>query len=165
MIIVLDPGHGGKDPGAVNPDGTTEKELNLQQALSIYFLGTQRGLSFRMTRYRDVYVPLAERVHYAKDIKAGLFLSVHHDTPTARSAGVYHRTGHGPSEGLARQLAVALDGWLRPSSASRFGRLYIDDFPGTAVLVEFGPTEKVERDTRIARAEKVLSVLADWVVG
>lgn len=65
---------------------------------------------------------------------------------------------------MARTVAAALGegAWVRPSSASRFGRLYIDDFPGPAILVEFGPTRPISRAERIARAQAVASPIAEF---
>jgi len=162
--IVLDPGHGGSDPGAVAPDGTKEKDLNLAQALTLKEHLVALGYRVGFTRAGDVYVPLPERIARAKAMGARVFVSVHHDTPTATRAGVYY-SPHPLSQGLAQvvQAALGAGAWALPSSASRFGRLYIDDFPGPAVLIEFGPTRPVSREERIARARAVASPIAEWV--
>ena len=162
--IVLDPGHGGRDPGAVDAaTGTREADLNLAQALTLKEYLTRLGYSVGFTRTTDETVPLPERIARARRMGARLFVSVHHDAPTATRPGVYY-SPHPGSEELARTIAAALgsDAWVRPSSASRFGRLYIDDFPGPAVLVEFGPTRPVSRDERIARAQAVASPIAEF---
>ncbi|MFX8024403.1 N-acetylmuramoyl-L-alanine amidase, partial [Acinetobacter baumannii] len=72
------------------------------------------------TRTSDVYVPLSERIAMARRMGARLFMSVHHDTPTASRPGVYY-SPHPGSEELARTVAAALGegAWVRPSSASR----------------------------------------------
>lgn len=161
--IVLDPGHGGKDPGAVAPDGTREADLNLAQALTLKEYLVALGYRVGFTRTSDVYVPRSERIAMARRMGARLFISVHHDTPTASRPGVYY-SPHPGSEELARTVAAALGegAWVRPSSASRFGRLYIDDFPGPAILVEFGPTRPISRAERIARAQAVASPIAEF---
>lgn len=162
--LVLDPGHGGQDPGAVDPEtGTREKDLNLAQALTLKEYLVALGYTVGFTRTADVYVPLTERIRMAKAQGAKAFVSVHHDIPTASGPGVYY-SPHPLSRGLAERIAAALKGaWVRPSSASRFGRLYIDDFPGPAVLVEFGPTRPVSREERIARAQVVASPIASYL--
>lgn len=162
--LVLDPGHGGRDPGAVDPNsGTRESDLNLAQALTLKEYLVALGYTVGFTRTTDVFVPRAERTRMAQAQGARVFVSVHHDTPTAPGPGVYY-SAHPLSRSLAERIAAVLRGaWVRPSSASRFGRLYIDDFPGPAVLVEFGPTRPVSREERIARAQAVASPIASYV--
>lgn len=162
--LVLDPGHGGRDPGAVDPNsGTRESDLNLAQALTLKEYLVALGYTVGFTRTTDVFVPRAERPRMAQAQGARVFVSVHHDTPTAPGPGVYY-SAHPLSRSLAERIAAVLRGaWVRPSSASRFGRLYIDDFPGPAVLVEFGPTRPVSREERIARAQAVASPIASYV--
>lgn len=162
--LVLDPGHGGQDPGAVDPEtGTREKDLNLAQALTLKEYLVALGYTVGFTRTTDVYVPLPERIRMAKAQGAKAFVSVHHDIPTASRPGVYY-SPHPFSKPLAERIAAALSGaWVQPSSASRFGRLYIDDFPGPAVLVEFGPTRPVSREERISRAQAVASPIASYL--
>jgi len=161
--IVLDPGHGGSDPGAVAPDGTKEKDLNLAQALTLKERLVALGYRVGFTRTEDVYVPLTDRIKRARAMGALIFVSIHHDTPTATRAGVYY-SPHPLSQGLAQvvQAALGVGAWALPSSRSRFGRLYIDDFPGPAILIEFGPTRPVSREERIARAQAVGSPIAEW---
>jgi N-acetylmuramoyl-L-alanine amidase len=162
--VVLDPGHGGYDPGNVAPDGTKEKDLNLAQALTFKEYLLYWGYRVGLTRTQDVYVPLPERIARAKAMGARIFVSIHHDTPTATRAGVYY-SPHPLSQGLARRFQAALGPgtWILPSSASHSGRLYIDDFPGPAVLIEFGPTRPVSREERMARARAVASPVVEWV--
>jgi len=162
--IVLDPGHGGYDPGNVAPDGTKEKDLNLAQALTLKEYLLLWGYWVGFTRTKDVYVPPPERIALAQAMGARVFVSIHHDTPTATRAGVYY-SPHPLSQGLARRLQAVLGPgtWILPSSASRFGRLYIDDFPGPAVHIEFGPTRPVSREERIVRARDVAPPIVEWV--
>ncbi len=162
--IVLDPGHGGSDPGAVDPaTGTREADLNLAQALTLKEYLARLGYRVGFTRTTDETVPLPERIARARRLGARLFVAVHHDIPTATRPGVYYSPRPG-SEELARTIAAALgpNAWVLPSSASRFGRLYIDDFPGPAVLVEFGPTKPTSREERIARAQAVASPIVEF---
>ncbi len=162
--IVLDPGHGGQDPGAVDPaTGTKEADLNLAQALTLKEYLVALGYRVGFTRTTDETLSLTERIARARRVGARLFVSVHHDMATATRPGVYH-SPHPASENLARTIAAALgqDAWVRPSSASRHGRLYIDDFPGPAVLIEFGPTRPVSREERIARARAVATPIAEF---
>jgi N-acetylmuramoyl-L-alanine amidase len=76
--IVLDPGHGGHDPGAVGPRGLQEKDLTLDIARRLaVVLHEELGVAVTLTRSRDVFVPLRERTALANRQKADLFVSIH----------------------------------------------------------------------------------------
>ena len=76
--IVLDPGHGGKDPGAIGPDSTTEKEVVLAMALYAQsFIQRNSGVTALLTRDNDVFVPLRGRTRFANSKGAQLFVSIH----------------------------------------------------------------------------------------
>lgn len=75
--IVIDPGHGGKDPGAVNHKGLKEKDIVLKMGLDLKKRLTKAGYTVYMTRDKDVYVPLEARTALANQRGADLFLSIH----------------------------------------------------------------------------------------
>ena len=76
--IVLDAGHGGKDPGGPRRFGLKEKELNLLAAKELYaLLKKEKLFATLLTRETDVFVPLAERSRIANDFKADIFISIH----------------------------------------------------------------------------------------
>lgn len=76
--IVIDPGHGGKDPGAISPSGLQEKDIVLQVALMVAGrLRENPAYEVILTRERDVFVPLEERTAIANASEADLFLSIH----------------------------------------------------------------------------------------
>jgi len=78
LIICLDPGHGGKDPGATGPHGIKEKDVVLRIARILREKLVKRyGLKVIMTRNRDTYIPLEERVAFANSKGADLFISIH----------------------------------------------------------------------------------------
>ncbi|HLI12521.1 MAG TPA: N-acetylmuramoyl-L-alanine amidase [Alphaproteobacteria bacterium] len=91
--IVIDPGHGGVDPGAIGVSGTEEKHVVL--AIAEELRGELRRLSganVRLTRDKDIFLPLEDRVAIAQSLKADLFVSIHADSapePTARGLSVY----------------------------------------------------------------------------
>ena len=93
-LIMIDAGHGGTDPGAITAGGVFEKDIvfGFAQALAAR-LETQGRYRVRMTRDRDVFVPLGERVRLARDAKADLFVSIHADSisaaPQVRGATIY----------------------------------------------------------------------------
>ncbi|MBR0678787.1 N-acetylmuramoyl-L-alanine amidase, partial [Roseomonas alkaliterrae] len=123
-LVVLDPGHGGRDPGAIGANGTEEKRIVLATALDLRRrLEAGRACRVLLTRSRDVFVPLAERVEFARRRDAALFLSLHADSaPGARGASVYtlsETASDAMSEALARRENRAdLAGGLRLPSVS-----------------------------------------------
>lgn len=85
--IVLDPGHGGKDPGAVGARGTREKDINLAVALKLkQMMEKELGVTVLMTRSDDRFVSLADRTKYANDNHADIFISIHTNASKTRSA-------------------------------------------------------------------------------
>ncbi|MDZ5646148.1 N-acetylmuramoyl-L-alanine amidase [Nitrospirillum sp. BR 11828] len=89
-LVMIDPGHGGKDPGAIGHAGTYEKDvtLDLAKELALQLRKTQ-GLSAGLTREDDHFLELGERVDVAREAKADLFLSIHADSaPNANARGL-----------------------------------------------------------------------------
>jgi N-acetylmuramoyl-L-alanine amidase len=85
--IVVDPGHGGKDPGAVGPNGVLEKDITLAMAkLLKKQLEKDIGCEVVLTRDRDVFLPLEERTAIANKVGADLFISLHANASHHRSA-------------------------------------------------------------------------------
>jgi N-acetylmuramoyl-L-alanine amidase len=76
-IIVLDPGHGGKDPGAIGPRGLKEKDVTLALAKRIKPLLEEQGYTVLLTRETDVFMGLPERTAFANQNRADLFISIH----------------------------------------------------------------------------------------
>jgi N-acetylmuramoyl-L-alanine amidase len=113
IIVAIDPGHGGEDPGAIGPAGTREKDVVLQIAhlLRERINATSiKGSPMRayLTRDADYFVPLHVRVDKARRVQADLFMSVHADafmTPTARGASVFALSQSGASSTAARWMA------------------------------------------------------------
>ncbi len=79
FLVVIDAGHGGKDPGAKYKDQVFEKELNLDIALKLNKLLNDSGINTVMTRDKDVYVDPYERANMANRLKADLFISIHNN--------------------------------------------------------------------------------------
>lgn len=87
-VIVLDPGHGGNDPGAV-AGKVKEKDLNLQVSMILKDLISDSGMIVHMTRTDDRYIGLYERAAFANKLKADLFVSIHHNaSPDSSAQGV-----------------------------------------------------------------------------
>lgn len=83
--IVIDPGHGGKDPGAVSQT-RQEKQITLTLSKILRDILATKGYNVRLTRETDVYIPLRERTRFATNQKADLFISIHTNASTARAA-------------------------------------------------------------------------------
>jgi N-acetylmuramoyl-L-alanine amidase len=113
IIVALDPGHGGEDPGAVGPNGTREKDIVLQIAVRLrdrINATTINGNPMRayLTRDADFFVPLHQRVQKARRVQADLFVSIHADAwiePTARGASVFALSQGAASSAAARWMA------------------------------------------------------------
>lgn len=82
--IVIDPGHGGRDPGAISPRGFKEKDVNLRIALHLKKLLKQRGFRVFLTRDRDVFISLKDRVRFSRRKRADLFISIHANANRSR---------------------------------------------------------------------------------
>jgi len=83
--IVIDPGHGGKDPGAISPTGLMEKDITLSVAKLLRKRLKKEGFEVFLTREKDVFIPLEERTAFANRKKADLFLSLHVNSNTKKS--------------------------------------------------------------------------------
>ena len=114
IIIALDPGHGGEDPGAIGPGGTREKDVVLRLAhLLRERINTAKvnGNAMRayLTRDADFFVPLHVRVQKARRVQADLFVSLHADaffTPEPQGASVFALSQGGASSSAARWMAA-----------------------------------------------------------
>ena len=108
-VIVIDPGHGGEDPGAVGRRRTLEKDLVLSISKRLAkLINEHSGMRARLTRNRDYYVSLRKRIEIAVREKADLFVSIHADAARRRSAkgaSVYILSNKGATSEIARQLA------------------------------------------------------------
>jgi N-acetylmuramoyl-L-alanine amidase len=109
VVIALDPGHGGEDPGAIGPSGLREKDVVLAIALKLRDrLNSVSGMRAMLTRDADFFVPLHERVRKARRVQADLFVSIHADafmTPQARGASVFALSDSGATSAAARWIA------------------------------------------------------------
>jgi N-acetylmuramoyl-L-alanine amidase len=114
IIIALDPGHGGEDPGAIGPGGTREKDVVLRLAHMLrerINTASVKGNAMRayLTRDADFFVPLGVRVQKARRVQADLFVSLHADafyTPDPQGASVFALSQGGASSSAARWMAA-----------------------------------------------------------
>jgi N-acetylmuramoyl-L-alanine amidase len=145
-LVMLDPGHGGKDPGAIGVSGTYEKHVSLSTAAELKRL-LEAGGAYRvaLTRSRDVFVPLETRVAIAQDHGAALFVSMHADAlqdHTVRGASIY-TLSNTASDAQTAALAQS------ENSADRYGGLPLHTSPEVARIL----ASLVRRETRVGSVQ------------
>ena len=151
IIIAVDPGHGGQDPGAIGLRGTQEKNVTLAIARRLaQQIDGQRGMRAILTRDRDIFIPLRERMLIARRAKADLFVSVHADCITDRQiagASVYILSLRGASSEAARWLAE------RENDADLKGGVALDDKSSTlaSVLLNLSQSATISESMTAAR--------------
>ena len=155
-MIVLDPGHGGRDTGAVGPTGTFEKVINLDLAYKVRQYLQRLGHEILLTREADTFVSLQERWELANQSNADIFVSIHcnaSDPQEAEGLEVWHDNAMGPNVALA----YAVLRWLlvttarvnrgtkyKESESEEFAVLRNTTMPGCLVETAFltNPTEE-----------------------
>jgi len=109
VVVAIDPGHGGEDPGATGPSGLHEKDVVLAIALLLRDrINAHPSMRAMLTRDADFFVPLGDRVKKARRVQADLFVSIHADaflTPEARGASVFALSQSGATSSAARWMA------------------------------------------------------------
>lgn len=149
-LVMLDPGHGGKDPGAIGVSGTFEKNISLAAGMELKRLLEAEGrYSVALTRTRDVFIPLEQRVEIGQSQGAALFVSMHADAlpyRDVRGASVY-TLSNTASDPESAALAA------RENSADRFlGPAYRAVTPQIAsILASLVRRETRGESTRLAR--------------
>ncbi|WP_140629944.1 N-acetylmuramoyl-L-alanine amidase [Methylibium rhizosphaerae] len=149
IVVALDPGHGGEDPGAVGPTGLKEKDVVLQVAQRlrerINALPRMRAM---MTRDADFFVPLHERVRKARRVQADLFISIHADAflnPNARGASVFALSQSGASSAAARWMAQ------KENAADLVGgvNVKVKDASVTRALLDMSTTAQIKDSLKL----------------
>ena len=109
VVIAIDPGHGGKDPGATGRNGTKEKDITLQIGRRLEkLINKQPGMKAAMIRSSDRFMKLRQRIKKAHEVNADLMISIHADSfpdKRARGASVYALSVGGATSETARLLA------------------------------------------------------------
>jgi N-acetylmuramoyl-L-alanine amidase len=161
MIICIDPGHGGHDPGATF-HGVLEKTIALQVSLRLRECLVARGHEVRLTREDDVYVSIGARARFANLMKADLFICLHmnadpdEDRPgmkEARGAEIWIYPGSRLGRMLAQWIGVRIvedfpDEPWRGIKEEEFGVLVMTSMP--AVLIEMAFIDHSETSRRMA---------------
>ncbi|MCC3749281.1 N-acetylmuramoyl-L-alanine amidase AmiC [Rouxiella badensis] len=130
IVIMLDPGHGGEDSGAIGKYKTREKDVVLQIALRLQKLIRQQpNMTVYMTRNEDIFIPLKVRVAKARKQRADLFISIHADAFTSRAArgsSVFALSTEGATSAAARFLAHSQNESDKIGGVSKSGDRYLD---------------------------------------
>jgi N-acetylmuramoyl-L-alanine amidase len=156
IVVALDPGHGGEDPGAIGPAGTFEKNVVLQiaQRLRDRINNTRvNGLPMRafMTRDGDFFVPLHERVRKAQRVNADLFISIHADafySPRPQGASIYALSTRGATSAAARWMAN------KENSSDQIGgiNVKVKDNSVRSALIDMSTTAQINDSLKVGSA-------------
>jgi len=152
IVVAVDAGHGGEDPGALGPSGTHEKDVTLAIARKLKTLiDAQPNMRAVLTREGDYFVPLNARVQKARRVQADLFVSVHADAfikPHARGSSVYALSERGATSVAAQWLAK------RENDADLIGGVNLDvrDPHLKHTLLDLTQTATNNDSLRLARA-------------
>ncbi|MFZ5507444.1 MAG: N-acetylmuramoyl-L-alanine amidase [Pseudomonadota bacterium] len=152
VTIVLDPGHGGEDPGAVGRGGSYEKNVTLEVAQRLQKkIDADPTMRAVLTRDADFFVPLGTRVAKARRVRADLFVSIHADAfvrPDARGSSVFVLSNSGATSSAARWLAQ------RENSADLIGGVNLDvkDPYLARTLLDLSQTATMNDSMKLGRA-------------
>ena len=157
VVVAIDAGHGGEDPGAIGPHGTYEKKVVLQIAKKLAdAINRERGMRAVLIRKGDYYLKLRKRIDLARHHKADLFISIHADAFTNRrvsGSSVYVLSNRGASSEHARWLAK------QENASDLIGGVSLDDKDSllASVLLDLSQTASLEASIDVA--ENVLAGL------
>ena len=156
IIIAVDAGHGGVDPGAIGHGGTREKDVTLAIARDLAArIDTEPGMRAVLTRDRDDFLELRERIQRARAARADMFVSIHADSIADRSvsgASVYILSVHGASSEAAKELAEG------QNAADLMGGVHLDEV-GAAAPVVLDLVQQEAIGLSATAAERVVSAL------
>ena len=157
IVVAVDAGHGGEDPGAIGAHGTYEKTVVLQIAKELVkMINRERGMRAILTRKGDYYVPLRKRMELARRQRADLFISIHADAFTNRKvtgSSVYILSSRGASSEHARWLAE------QENASDLVGGVSLDDKDDQLASVLLDMSQTASEEASIDAAGKVLAGL------
>lgn len=159
FVVAIDPGHGGRDPGAIGPSGTQEKNVVLEVGKKLaYLLEKEEGVRPLLIRDSDTFVPLAERRERARSNQADIFISLHADAVAnggPRGSSVYTLSQSGASSQAARLVAQ------RENAADLIGGVSLSDKDDLVRSVLVDLSRASTQESSIELAAEVLTGLAD----
>ncbi len=149
IIIAIDPGHGGRDPGAIGKKGTREKDITLAVSKKLFkLINRQNGYKAILTRSTDKYVVLRNRVKTARDHQADLFISIHADSfknSKVEGSSVYALSINGASSEAARWMAD------KENASDLIGGVSLDDKDDliASVLLDLTQTNTIQNSIEL----------------
>lgn len=157
VIVAVDAGHGGQDPGAIGHGGTQEKDVTLAIARALAErINGEAGMRAILTRDRDEFLVLRDRIGRARIAKADMFVSIHADSITNREvsgASVYVLSEHGATSEAARWLAD------RENAADLMGGVKLDDKDKALASVLLDLSQTANISASMTAAQRVLGAL------
>lgn len=157
IIVAVDAGHGGMDPGAIGPGGTREKDVTLAIARRLADrIDREPGMRAVLTRDSDEFVVLRDRIQRARAAKADMFISIHADASPDRSVSgcsVYILSERGATSEAARWLAE------RENAADLIGGVKLDDKDSTLASVLLDLSQSAAISASMNAAQYVLASL------
>jgi len=157
VIVAVDAGHGGQDPGATGPGGTHEKDVVLPIARALAErINSEPGMKAVLTRNRDEFLVLRDRIRRARVAKADMFISVHADSIAnheVTGASVYVLSERGATNESARWLAE------RENAADLMGGVSLDDKDNTLASVLLDLSQSANISASMTAAQRVLTQL------
>lgn len=157
IIIAVDAGHGGEDPGAIGPTGTYEKNITLQIAKRLAkAIDREPGMKAVMIREGDYYVPVRKRYKLAREFHADLFVSIHADAftdPRVRGMGVYILSQKGASSEAAKWLAQ------KENESDLIGGVKLEDKDNVLAKVLLDLSQNATQEASLKAAQRVLGSL------
>ncbi len=153
VIVAIDPGHGGEDPGAIGPTGLREKDVVLAISLALRDrLNAVPGMRVMLTRDADFFVPLAERVRKARRVQADLFVSIHADAfvrREARGASVFVLSERGATSSAARWMAERENAADRVGGVNLAGVVAVRDRQLLATMADMSTAAQIRDSLRL----------------
>lgn len=157
IIIAVDAGHGGDDPGATGPHGVREKDVTLKIARNLAnLINKEYGMKAVLIREGDYFLSLRNRIGKAREHRADLFISIHADAfkdPRVRGSSVYILSNRGASSEAAKWLAE------RENAADLVGGVSLDDKDDVLASVLLDLSQTASLEASIGVADRVLADL------
>ena len=170
-IVVIDPGHGGEDPGAIGPKRTMEKDIVLKVGEKVvHLLNQNKEIQAFLTRKGDYFIPLEERIKIAREYGADLFVSLHTDgsfNPQARGSSIYCLSLSGATDEAAKILAdkentsnILGGAFLRPAAFAKdpnLNQILLDLMQNNSMKESFRFAENLLEDLKTVNSLKYSS--------
>ena len=170
-IVVVDPGHGGEDPGAIGPKKTMEKDIVLKVGEKVvHLLNQNKEIQAFLTRKGDYFIPLEERIKIAREYGAELFISLHTDgsfNPQARGSSIYCLSLSGATDEAAKILAdkenmsnILGGAFLRPAAFAKdpnLNQILLDLMQNNSMKESFRFAETLLEDVKAVNPLKYAS--------